>query len=112
MEEDFFWKTVKIWSTKQHVVNKRLAGVTVVSSWKLPSSWPSWIDLVEKNAKMKELNQEEAVQDIEWEKAAQWTAEETQRDSSSCLVSLRKCLPKQPRRYQPVFELEFIGVYC
>lgn len=111
-EADGFWKTVKIWSQKTHVVNKHLAGVAVIASWKLSSCCSSWIDIIEKNSGLKGLQEEEfhqAVGQLGWETEEPWMEKECP-DLSACYVSLRKCLPKQSRRYEPVFEVEFIGV--
>ena len=113
MDENF-WKTVRIWSQKPHVVNKRLIGVATLASWKFVSSFSCWQDIVDKNAQLIGLNEDqvlEAISQMEWEKSGCWANEELSMNPSHCLVSLRKCLPKQPRRHQPVFELEFIGVF-
>ena len=110
---DNFWKTVKIWSQKSHVVNKRLIGVATLASWKLVSNFSSWQQIVEKKAQLVGLSDHqitEAISKMDWEKSECWAIEELNMDSPFCFVSLRKCLPKQPRRHQPVFELEFIGV--
>jgi len=107
-----FWKAIKIWSQKPHVVNKRLAGVTVASSWKSPSSFTSFSDVVEKTAELNKVATErvaDVITELKWEKESVWTDElPMNQDSNDCYLSLRKCIPKQPNRYQPVYELEFI----
>nr|CAG4642587.1 EOG090X07W1 [Evadne anonyx] len=107
-----FWKAIKIWSQKPHVVNKRLAGVTVVSSWKLPSSFTSFNHVVEKTAELNSVDVERVADVLtgwSWEKENVWTDElPMNQDSNDCFLSLRKCIPKQPHRYQPVYELEFM----
>jgi len=109
-----FWKAIKIWSQKPHVVNKRLAGVTVASSWKSPSSFTSFSDVVEKTAELNKVATErvaDVITELKWEKESVWTDElPMNQDSNDCYLSLRKCIPKQPNRYQPVYELEFIGM--
>ena len=112
--EDNFWKTVRIWSQKPHVVNKRLAGVVTLFSWKFPSKFTSWVDMVEKTCEINGQSEEkikEAIEGWNWEAGNLWTDDFPHHDSSLCYVSLRKCLPKQPHRFQPVYEVEFIGVY-
>ena len=109
-----FWKAIKIWRQKPHVVNKRLAGVTVISSWKLPSSFTSFNDVVEKTIELNRFSADEvanAITNWNWENESVWTDElSMNQDFNDCFLSLRKCIPKQPQRYQPVYELEFIGV--
>lgn len=114
MGEDSFWRAIKIWSQKTHVVNKRLTGVAVTHSWTLPSSQSSWLDIVEANStNFRGLDLEKilkGVELLEWQASTiSWT-DEVVIDPLSCYVSLRKCIPKQPRRYEPLYELEFIGV--
>ena len=108
-----FWKAIKIWSQKPHVVNKRLAGVTVVHSWKSPAYFTSFKHLLEKTAELNGFDVERVAATItswSWEKENVWTDEFPHQESDVCFLSLRKCIPKQPHRYQPVYELEFIGV--
>lgn len=107
-----FWNVVKIWSQKPHVVNKRLVGVSVIGCWKFTSDFPSWEAIIEKFqnvAQTEELEVLSVIKNFGWEKAEPWKVEGYQ--SSECQVSLRKCLPKQPRRFSNELELEFLGVY-
>lgn len=107
-----FWNSLKVWSQKPHVVNKRLAGVASVASWKCVSQFSSWENIVEKHLEIIGLNEQEIMEKFNgsiWSKAEHWAGEEHL--DNTCFVSLRKCLPKQPHRYQSVFELEFMGVY-
>lgn len=109
--EEKLWNVVKIWSQKPHVVNKRLVGVSVIGCWKFESNFSSWESIVEKFQNLKN-NQEEALNVIEkfgWERTEPWKSDSY--ESSECIVSLRKCLPKQPRRFSSELELEFLGVY-
>nr|CAG4638521.1 EOG090X07W1 [Cyclestheria hislopi] len=46
---------------------------------------------------------------LNWEKCDIWITEDCH-DHVTCWASLRRCLPKQPCRYNPVFELEFVDV--
>ena len=59
-------------------------------------------------------SEDEIVKEIEnfqWQKCPIWTEDLSyNRVSSNCHLSLRKCLPKQPKRHQPTYELEFIGI--
>lgn len=107
-----FWGTIKVWSQKPHVVNKRLAGVASVANWKCVSDFSSWEEIVEKHVGLiglDELDIVKGMKELMWEKAEHWTIEE--HEENTCLASLRKCLPKQTRRHQSLFELEVIGVY-
>jgi hypothetical protein len=113
MNDKNFWKSVRIWSQKPHVVNKRLIGVATLASWKYVSNSSSWKEIVDTTVQLTSLNEHqvvEAISQMEWVKSESWASEDLTLDSSYCFVSLRKCLPKQPRRHQPVHELEFIGV--
>ena len=105
-----FWKTIKIWSQKQHVVNKRLVGISVLHNWKCPSAFSSRKNVFDLAASLRGLSENEIIkhaQHLEWQEDSHWTFIDP--SSNSCLVSLRKCLPKQPQRYNPVLELEVIG---
>ena len=107
-----FWGTIKVWSQKPHVVNKRLAGVASVASWKCVSEFSSWEQIVDKHVELigqDELGIMREMKKLMWEKAEHWTVEE--QEENVCFASLRKCLPKQARRHQSLFELEIIGVY-
>nr|CAG4650235.1 EOG090X07W1 [Sida crystallina] len=115
MNSDNFWKTVKLWSQKAHVVNKRLVGIVPVTCWKLESTYESWADFVSSILEhfINVGTEEEIVgvaDDLQWSKSHIWTEELASgvRESSNCYVSLRKCLPKQPRRHSTVYELELI----
>lgn len=111
-----FWKTVKIWSQKPHVVNKRLSGVVSVSSWKCVSEFQSWQSIVEDfKEELIDLDENGICRLFNakgnWTKTEEnWTLEDPNGDE--CYVSIRKCLPKQPNRYQPMLEIEFIGKFC
>ena len=108
-----FWGTIKVWSQKPHVVNKRLAGVASVASWKCVSGFSSWEEIVDKHAVLigsDELGIMKGMNELMWEKADHWTVED-QKENTMFFASLRKCLPKQTRRHQSLFELEVVGVY-
>lgn len=106
-----FWKTIRIWSQKPHVVNKRLAGVATVASWKCVSEFPSWENIIEIHQDLKGCSESEICEKFKvaenWLSANNWITEE--HEGSECYASLRRCLPKQPNRHRPVLELEFIG---
>lgn len=108
-----FWSSIKVWSEKPHVVNKRLAGVAVVTSWRCPSSFLSWEEIVQKHLDLVGLEEQEiikAINEMMWTTNAEpWFSEKYDQETS--WASLRKCLPKQCHRHQPLFELEIIGVY-
>lgn len=108
-----YWGTLKVWSQKPHVVNKRLAGVANIASWKCVSNFHSWENIVETYLELLGLDEIEissAMHRLGWSPTEHWTVDK--RKENECYVSLRKCLPKQPNRHQPVLELEFIGAFC
>nr|CAG4643282.1 EOG090X07W1 [Ilyocryptus agilis] len=110
MIQDDFWKAVRIWSKKPHVVNKRVASSVVINSWTLVSSSSTWTEAIEKYLLFSDLDEEEAtgiIGTFNWEKAPLWTDSDKIFDDTCC-VSLRKLLPKQPHRHKAAFELEFI----
>lgn len=111
--EDKLWEVVKIWSQKTHVVNKRLVGVSVIGCWKFTSEFSSWESIVEKFEIVAQNESESEVLKVingfEWLKAEPWKLDTVQ--ASECVVSLRKCLPKQPHRFSSELELEILGMY-
>ena len=113
---DSFWKTVKLWSQKTHVVNKRLVGVAPIASWsKISQDCSLWTDLVHFSRKHFNLSSEDEImkeiENFQWQKCPIWTEDLSYNQvCSNCHLSLRKCLPKQPKRHQPTYELEFIGI--
>jgi hypothetical protein len=106
-----FWNTLKVWSQKPHVVNKRLSGVASIANWKCVSQFLSWQDIIEKHLVLIGLDEveiEKKMDGMKWSKAQHWSIEE--HEENTCLASIRKCLPKQKSRHQTILELEIIGV--
>lgn len=106
-----FWNTLKVWSQKPHVVNKRLTGVASVATWECVSSFLSWEDIVEKHLELIGLSEVEIEVRMNarlWSKSEHWTVEN--HEENTCFASVRRCLPKQTRRHQTLLELEIIGL--
>ncbi|XP_046447800.1 probable tRNA (uracil-O(2)-)-methyltransferase isoform X1 [Daphnia pulex] len=104
-----FWNTLKVWSQKPHVVNKRLSGVASIANWKCVSQFLSWQEIIEKHLVLiglDEIELEKKMDGMKWSKSEHWSIEEHQ--ENTCLASIRKCLPKQKSRHQTILELEII----
>ena len=109
-----FWNTLKVWSQKPHVVNKRLSGVASIANWKCVSNFLSWEAIIETHLKLIGLDEVELAKqmnDMKWNKTEHWSIEEHKEESNLCIASIRKCLPKQNSRHQTIYEFEVIGVF-